>query len=93
MSKHEGPTIENIPAHSRQVCRGCVYLDRFGHYMGHTRVTHNYFCIHPDHKNEQGFMGHKGKEIAFDSEQMPTTPDWCPIKNQTKKDANNVPTL
>lgn len=78
----EGPSIETIPSTTRTVCRGCKHLDITTGMRGRFVHTNNYSCMHPGFNPNHFSITGKGQSIAFNSEEMPSTPSWCPLKTK-----------
>ena len=76
----EGPSMRELPSQRQRVCGDCKY-HRVQRWMcGHKSVTDNYYCEHPDVQDALfSVLGEKGRIIAFNSEDTPSTPEWCPF--------------
>ena len=76
-NNQEGPSMREIPSQRQRVCGDCKYHRKERWMCGHKTVTDNFYCMHPDVTVK--FLDHEGRTIAFDSEETPSTPEWCPF--------------
>lgn len=83
--QQEGPKIREVHSLSYmyRVCGDCKYHVRQAWLRGQRHSTDNYSCKHPDFNDALhiGLMG-EGRTIAFNSEETPQTPSWCPFLKQ-----------
>lgn len=81
--KNEGPEFREIPSRRQQICGDCKYHNVQRFMCGHDYVTDNYSCTHPeaDKNGLESVLGQKGRTIAFNSRETPSTPHWCPFLN------------
>ena len=78
-NNQEGPSMREIPSQRQRVCGDCKFHVKERWMCGHRRVTDNYSCTHPDLGIAQEFIFSSGRTIAFNSEETPSTPEWCPF--------------
>lgn len=77
----EGFTITTIPARHEKTCTGCKYLQVSAMLRGSKYNTNNYNCTHKDAPQILNIMK---ANIAYNSQEHPTPPDFCPfLKNTT----------
>ena len=89
MDNNEGPGFREIPSQRQRVCGNCQYHKRAAWKCGHTEVTHNYSCTHPEVRGGSRISPFtEGREIAFNSSETPSTPDWCYFLQHHKNQDN-----